>query len=446
MNFFKRFAKKKPKVAVISIDGVPYTLVKKMMNEGNLPNFAQIIKSGGFAQMRSTIPFVSIVAWSSFMTGKNPGKHGIYGFIERKPDSYEAYLPNSSNLKTTTIWEYLNKKDKRVVFINVPPTYPPKTVNGVMVSGFLTPKLEKGVYPQSVYPILEKMQYRIDTDPWQARKDKDKFIQDLNFTLDKRIEAMNYFWENEEWDFFMCHIMGTDRIQHFLWEQWEKGDERYAPEFVKYFNRIDELIGQFYNKVDDNTHFIVLSDHGFCRIKKEVNLNYWLKLIGLFKPSLEDTDSLNIPPDTPVFSLPPGRIYINLEGREPLGKISPDKYDELVQEIINRLMKLETNSGEPIIRHVYKRDEIYSGPEINRAPDIVAMAHDGYDLKGGMNKRGLLDKTELVGMHTYDDALVYIKGHEIKKSDPEIVDLMPTILKLMKVELPDDLDGKSLVS
>lgn len=447
MNIFKKLFSKKKKVAVISIDGVPYTLARKMMNDGNFPNFARMIESGGFAQMRSTIPFVSIVAWSSFMTGKNPGKHGIYGFVEREPGTYKAYLPNHNSLKTTTLWEYLSENKKRLVSINVPPTYPPRPVNGVMITGFLTPKLEKGVYPQSIYPILKEIGYRIDTDPWQARRDKDKFIEDLHFTLSNRVEAMNYFWENEDWDFFMCHIMGTDRIQHFLWEQWEDGHERYASEFVRYFERIDEILRQFYDKADENTHFIVLSDHGFCRVKREVNLNYWLQQIGLFKPAEKGADPLSIPAGTPVYSMPPGRIYLNLEGREPDGIIDPNSADGLIQEISDRLMNLKApGTGEPIIKQVYKKDEIYKGDQTRYAPDIVAMAHDGYDLKGGMNKATLTDKTELVGMHTYDDALVYIKNHEIEKSDPEIIDLMPTILKLLGLKLPNELDGRSLIS
>lgn len=447
MNIFRRLLKRKKRVAIISIDGVPYTLAQKMIKEGNFPNFARMIQSGGFAQMRSTIPFVSIVAWSSFMTGKNSGKHGIYGFVERQPDSYKAYLPNRSNIKTSTIWEYLGKKDKRLVVINVPPTYPPEPVNGVLISGFLTPKLEKGVYPQSVYPILEEMGYRIDTDPWQARNDKEKFIEDLHVTLDRRVEAMNYFWEEEDWDLFMCHIMGTDRIQHFLWEQWEDGDERYAPEFERYFRKVDEVLGYFYDKIDDNTEFVVLSDHGFCRIKKEVNMNYWLQEIGLFEPAGENADPLDIPPDTPVYSMPPGRFYLNLEGREPNGMIDPNSYEDLIQEISKRLVKLEDpETGEPIIKHVYRKNEVYSGSQTDRAPDLIAMAYNGYDLKGGMNKTSLMDKAELVGMHTYDDALVYIKDHDISKSDPAIIDLMPTILELMEVDSLRDLDGKSLIS
>lgn len=446
MNILKKLFKKKKKVAIISIDGVPYTLAQKMIDKGNFPNFVRMIKSGGFAQMHSTIPFVSIVAWSTFMTGKNPGKHGIYGFVERQPDSYKAYLPNGSNLKTSTIWEYLSEKNRRVISINVPPTYPPKPINGVMISGFLTPKLENGVYPKSLYETLKNMEYRIDTDPWQARRNKEKFIEDLHITLDKRVEAMEYFWEKEDWDLFMCHIMGTDRIQHFLWGQWEDGDERLAPEFERYFKRIDEVIGKFYDKVDEDTEFVVLSDHGFCRVKKEVNLNYWLQQIGLFEPAEEDSDPLNIPSHTPVYSMPPGRIYLNLEGREPEGMIDPNSYDQLIEEITKRLMKLiDPETDEKIIKTVYKRDDIYSGPEVDRAPDLVAMAYEGFDLKGGMNKKRLMDKTELVGMHTYDDALVYVKGHDIKKPVPEIVDLMPTILKLMNVNLPDGLDGKSLI-
>lgn len=176
-------------------------------------------------------------------------------------------------------------------------------------------------------------------------------------------------------------------------------------------------------------------------------MNYWLQEIGLFEPAGENADPLDIPPDTPVYSMPPGRFYLNLEGREPNGMIDPNSYEDLIQEISKRLVKLEDpETGEPIIKHVYRKNEVYSGSQTDRAPDLIAMAYNGYDLKGGMNKTSLTDKTELVGMHTYDDALVYIKDHDISKSDPEIVDLMPTILELMEVDSLRDLDGKSLIS
>jgi len=450
MNIFKRiFGKKSKKVCVISIDGTPYSFVQKMIGSGDFPNFASLVEEGTIVKMRSSIPFVSCVAWTSFMTGKNPGKHGIFGFQDRRQNSYETYLPNANDIKADTIWKILSREGKKVIVMNVPPTYPPKPVNGILISCFLTPDLSKGVFPKSLYPKLKDMDYRIDIDPWVARQDKDRFLADLNFTLDKRIEALLYLMENEQWDFLMCHIMGTDRINHFLWEHWEKNDPKYAQEFVKFYKKVDATLGDIHSKLQEhNAQYVVLSDHGFCSVEKEIYLNYWLAQNGWLKFEKQPPENLaDIHEDSVAYSMAPGRIYINLKGREPRGKVSPgQEYESIRDDIKAALMELkEPESGAQIVDRVYYKEEIYDGPLFEHAPDMVAMAHDGFDLKGALAKDTLTRKGTLVGMHTYADATLYIKDTKIAKFDPEIMDVMPTILKMMGMRIPEDVDGEVLI-
>ena len=450
MNIFKRiFSKKSQKVCVISIDGTPYSFVQKMIETGEFPNFASLAQEGSLVKMRSSIPFVSNVAWTSFMTGKNPGKHGIFGFQDRKPNSYETYLPNASDIKADTIWKILTREGKRVIVMNVPPTYPPTPVNGILISCFLTPDLSKGVYPQSLYPKLKDMGYRIDIDPWVARQDKDKFLEDLHLTFDKRMEALSYFMESEPWDFLMCHIMGTDRINHFLWEHWEKNDPKYAPEFVRFYKRIDEALGDVQAKLQKHkAQYVILSDHGSCTVEKEIYLNYWLMENGWLKFEKQPPENLaDIHEDSVAYSMDPGRIYINLKGREPRGKVAPgQEYESIRAEIKAALMELkEPESGDRIAETIYFKEEIYDGPLLEHAPDMVVMAYDGFDLKGALAKDTLTHKGALVGMHTYADATLYIKDAEVVKSDPEIPDVMPTILQMMDVPIPEDVDGEVLI-
>jgi len=448
VGLFGRGKKKSRKVVVIGPDGTPLSLVRRLIDEGDLPNFGRIFQDGSVRPMTSAIPAVSSVAWSSFMTGKNPGKHGIYGFLDRHPNSYDTYIPNSSVMRSETLWEILSRHGKRVVVMNVPVTYPPRQVNGILVCGFLGPKLEKGTYPPQVGELLVKMGYRLDVDPWQAREDKDKFLEDLYYTLDKREEAMVHFMDTEDWDFFMLQIMETDRLHHFLWEEMETGHEKYAPAFLELYHKIDGLLGRLYDRLDENTTLFVMSDHGFTLMKKEVYINRWLQDQGWLSFTKDPPESLkDIHPDSRAYSLDPGRIFVNLRGREPLGSVDPgQEYEALRSELVESLSGLsDPESGEPMIERVYRREEIYSGECYPQAPDLVAMPHRGYDLKGSIKKDVLTDRGVINGAHTYDDAMLYVQGQEVGKAEVAIVDVMPTILHLMGVPIPEDVDGEVLV-
>jgi len=368
------------------------------------------------------------------MTGKNPGKHGIYGFIERVPGSYKTYIPTSKNMQSETLWEILSRHGKRVVVINVPVTYPPRKVNGILVAGFLSPNLEKATYPPSVAQELKEMGYIIDVDPWRARESKDQLLEDLDWALEKRAEAMFRFMDGEPWDFLICQIMETDRLHHFLWEQMEEGDEKYAPAFFAFYRKIDEVLGQVGQRLDKDTTLIVMSDHGFCTLKREVNVNYWLQDRGYLRfrkeppetsaspssrsgrgsvePSLAD-----IHPESVAYSLIPGRIHINLRGREPKGSVEPGRpYLEVQEKLAGELLQMrDPETGERMVEQVMKREEVYSGPCYEQAPDLIMIPMRGYDLKGGLKKEGLTRKGAIVGMHTYDDAMVYISRRSVRR-------------------------------
>ena len=210
-----------PGFVVFSIDGVPFGLMQRMFDEGVMPRLAGLAQQNTFRQMRSIHPCVSSVAWTCFTTGKNPGKHGIYGFIDRKSDSWNLAFPNAQAMTSQTIWEILSQAGKRVFGMNVPVTYPPRTVNGIMIAGFLAPNLEKVACPASVSDYLKSIDYRIDNDAAAARKDKRGLLDDLRQTHQARMTAMFHYLQQEPWDFFHTHVMGSDRINHFLFEKME---------------------------------------------------------------------------------------------------------------------------------------------------------------------------------------------------------------------------------
>jgi predicted AlkP superfamily phosphohydrolase/phosphomutase len=437
------------RVFVLGLDGVPYSFITKLIQQGDMPEFAGLLETGSIHRMNSVIPTISSVAWASFATGKNPGKHNIYGFVDRVPNPFEIYIPVATKLQAKTMWEILSDAGKKVVVINVPMTYPPRPVNGIMISCFLATDLSKAVYPKEIYQKLKEIGYVIDVDPWKARASKDDLLTDLNHALEKRAEAMFHFMETQKWDFFMTHIMETDRLYHFLWKYMENNDSEYTPRFIQYHRKIDGIIGEIKRKLDSDTTFIILSDHGFCSIKKEVFLNYWMKENGWLKFKNSSPRGLNdMDSGTRAYSLIPGRIFVNLKGRETNGTVQSGKeYESVRNELIESLPSMsDPDTKDKIVEKVYRREELYSGPYFENAPDLVAVPYDGYDLKGNLDQNTLTGNSPLVGMHTFDDAMIYISGNSIKRQDFSIIDVMPTILEKMNMRIPEDVDGRSLLA
>jgi predicted AlkP superfamily phosphohydrolase/phosphomutase len=450
MGLFSRF-RKGNKVVVIGLDGTPHSLITRFVDEGIMPNFGELIRQGSFQPLFSVLPTVSCVAWSSFMTGKNPAKHNIFGFLDRSAGSYLPYVPNASNMTSSTLWDILSAEGKRVVVMGVPVTYPPKEVNGILVSGFLAPDIEKATYPIELGKELkEKYDYRLDIDPWKAREDVDSVSPQVTEVFHRRRDTLRSLMKDVEWDFFMTHFMETDRLHHFLWEHMEESREPYCSQFKDFYREVDDFIGELNRELEGKATLVILSDHGFCTLKEEVYVNQWLVERGYLRfngdepKGIQDIDAGN----SRAYSLDPGRIYINLKGREPGGTVNPgSEYQVLRDELVRELAAIrDPKTGEVMLESVKTRDELYSGPNFDTAPDIIMVPKRGYDLKGSVNKKTLTDKGPIVGMHTFDDAMLYIRGQDIKRTDISIIDLMPTLLQLMGCSVPVDTDGRSVLS
>ncbi|MHB1464027.1 MAG: alkaline phosphatase family protein [Thermoleophilia bacterium] len=417
---------------VIGLDGAPYTFLKKEIGEGSLPNLASLFARGRFKQMETEIPTISSVAWASFMTGANPGEHGIFGFTDRKPGSYEIFFPNYSDLKAEPIWDRISREGGRCCVLNVPSTYPARPVNGVLVSGFVAPSLEGSVYPAEAYDYLSRSGYRIDVDTAKARESLDLLLEDLHVTLEKRREAMLHFHEQEDWDFFMCVFTGTDRLHHFLWRHYEDGDPVYKPEFLRYYRRLDEIVGEFVSLLTEDSALFMLSDHGFCGIEKEVFLNPLLVQGGfLAYTGAEPKTIAGIDPGaTRAYCLDPGRIYLNRRGREPGGTVTAEEAPVLLAEIKDLLLGLkDPENGARVVERVESGRAIFSGPQAADGPDLVAVPRNGYDLKGRVSVKIFSSPGLLSGMHTYDDAFVFLDQNVEAVAPGHIRGLAPLIIQ-----------------
>ena len=432
MNLFHRFRRRRsPRVMVIGLDGTPYSLITRLIDEGRMPHFAAAVRQGHIQPLNSVYPTVSSVAWSTYMTGTNPGQHAIFGFLDRKLGTYETFIPIASHMRVPTLWEELSEIGRRVIVMNVPVTFPPRKVNGILISGFLSPSLDKAAYPPTVSQKLSAMGYRLDIDPAAARESKGKLLEDFRLTLAKRAEAMLHFMDNEPWDFFQCHIMETDRLHHFLWEHMASGDPTYAPAFYDCYAQIDEVLGQVIRRLEDRTTLIVLSDHGFCTLKWEVQVNHWLIEKGWLSFDKTPPQSLaDISSHARAFSLIPGRLYINLQGREPRGSVAPTDYEAVRDELATEAMEIvDPETGTPILEKVLRREEIYEGPHLEEAADLILVPRRGYDLKARLQSKAFVSKDALVGMHTYDDAFFYFNDSSFIQQVESVQDLFPVIME-----------------
>ena len=421
---------------ILSIDGVPYSLLTSLIDMGVMPFFKSLITEKGFRRYNSVLPTISSVAWASFMTGKNPGAHGIFGFIDRRPSPFKLYLPTGKNLRSKTLFEIVSDAGKRTISFNVPMTTPPRKVNGVMVSGFLSTKLHSAVHPPEIAQKLEYIGYIIDVDPSLALKDESTFWEQVYNALEGRKNAVKTFI-GQEWDLFMLHIMETDRVNHFYIHNPEK--------LHSFYTKLDHYIKGIFEYIPDDADVLLLSDHGFCSIEKEFYVNTYLSRKGLLKFKVEDPKSLNeMDSSTIAYSLIPGRIYLNLKGREEMGSIPQGDYNRVRNEIVDMLGELVDNG---IIKRVWLKEELYSGPFLDEAPDIILEPFDGIDIKGDINRKELFGKSSIKGMHTLEDAFILWIGKELKGNNSfSIIDIASSILDELGVGRPPDMEASGCLA
>lgn len=393
------------RIFVLGIDGMPYSLLQSDYIKSLMPNLSNICMQHNVHKMNSVFPVVSSVAWTSFATGSNPGEHGIFGFTDRQYNPFKIAIPTSVNRKQTPIWLRLPQNKKKIV-INVPLTYPPEPINGYMVSCFLCTDIHKSTYPNDFFGNLTDMDYIIDVDAWLVREDKIEFLHQLIFAMDKRFQ-LAFELLNEDWDYFHLHIMETDRLMHFFFEYLVENKSDANSELIESFLfKLDQWINQLIATIQDKAAVIVLSDHGFCKIKSEVQMNVWLEQHDLL--SFVDNRQLeNYHESTICYSLTPGRLYLNLAGREQRGSIKVDEYFTVRDMVKVNLLELRNpDSGELVIDKVMFREEIYYGDYIEDAPDIIVHPNNGYDLKASLDGSSIFTHSDLKGMHTYEDAII----------------------------------------
>lgn len=402
------------KALIIGIDGVPYELLQGLIEKGCMEGLKKIIDSGyRLHRMHASLPDISSVSWTSFMTGANPAEHGIFGFTELALNTYELYFPNSRDIKAPLFWQSLReqKRIKRSIILNIPNTYPAFPVDGLLVSGFVAIDFDKAVYPGNYIPILKDMGYIIDVDLLKAREDRDGFYNDLIESMKIREGISKKLLGEEDWDIAVVCITETDRLHHFFF------NEKDTPLFDSFYRKVDRFITSIYNtaikRYGDDILFLVLSDHGFEKLKTEVNLNAYLQEAGILRIDKTREFYERIDAGTIAFAMDPGRIYINYENRYPRGCVKEDGAETVRKKIKEVLFNLKDGNGVSVISQIFEKEDIYKGNFMQQAPDLVCIPRRGYDLKGNLRKDNVFTRDIFQGMHTWDNA-VLITPEDIK--------------------------------
>ncbi|MFW6119052.1 MAG: alkaline phosphatase family protein [Planctomycetota bacterium] len=400
---------KTKRVIGIGLDGFPYSLAEQMIDEDVMPNLRRLAERGTMKRIKSVFPTVSGVAWSSFQTGKNPGEFGVYGFVELTRD-FDLAIPNHTDLKCETLWHRLEDAGKRFAALGVPMTYPTPKLDGFMVSGFLAPELdERAVSNPGVLETLKQHNYEIDIDPGVAIESPMQFKEDLERVSEARQEtALSLLGQEEEWDLFFLHVMDTDRINHFLWKGRRGSEAGEDGFFWDFYGKLDEFLGRVVETVEDDAEILICSDHGFCELKWEVQLNRWLKNQGYLDYENDPAQGYKaIKPGSRAVSLVPGRIHILREEQWDAGCVSDKESEPLRKEIMDKLRAIRhPETGDVVCKQVMKKDEVFRGPHVDDAPDIIVDPCDGYDLKAKLGVGHLFEKGPRSGMHTYEDAML----------------------------------------
>ncbi|MCS6884259.1 MAG: alkaline phosphatase family protein [Acidobacteriota bacterium] len=505
------------KLFFLGLDGTTFDLLDPLMQEKRMPKLEEIISRGTRAALETTIPPITPTAWVSLVTGKNPGKHGILEFLLRRSGSMQDIPINQSLRDAAAIWDILSAQGYKVIVTNMPVTYPPTPINGIMISDFLTPRGKHDfAYPEGILKEIEERfgPYRLYITEVYAPGNVDRVLDQLFDELEYKTRVTEYLLRNHPWDAFFTHIWSTDRCQHELWHLWDKSHpmssnreiERHYDRVMQFWKAVDDAVSSMYQAAGaSETLLMIASDHGFGPIHKFLCFNVWLleegllvlkrnaltrlkrlmfklgltpelgyrlsmklglakirlaagvtnrsslfRIINKLMLSLEDVDWSR----TLAYSKGNyGQLFINLKGREPYGTVEPGlQYERVVSSVIEKLRKLvDPATGQKLIGEIWRREELYTGPHTEEAPDISFLPADmRYKPMGTLDlssNRFITDVYGNSGDHRMN-GLFIAAGPRIKSGlkleHARIIDLAPSMLYLLDQPIPEDMDGKVL--
>jgi predicted AlkP superfamily phosphohydrolase/phosphomutase len=293
-------------------------------------------------------------------------------------------------------------------------------MNGIHVSGFVSIDINKSVYPPVIVDQLSDINYRLDVDSRKAHTSMHSFLEDLDNTLDSRVAAYRYLWDDSiDWSTFMLVFTGTDRLMHFLWEAYENPKHKLNTAFSLHFGRIDKIIGEIMSKLRDDNLVVMLSDHGFENLHRDVYVNRLLCEGGFLSLENEKKQLDDICPQSKAFAMDPARIYLNYQDKYPKGTVSRAEATGLLDELEKYFYSVKYN-GRKVIKTVFRKEEIFKGAYLEDAPDMVLLAEKEFNLKAALSSVKAFDKGIFTGKHTQDSAFMLFHGLKDASIVPEV--------------------------
>jgi predicted AlkP superfamily phosphohydrolase/phosphomutase len=492
------------KLLIIGIDGATFDLITPWAESGLLPNLSALLKEGSSSDLISTLPPVTSPAWPTFMTGCNPGKHGVFDFIYRVENDFE--LVNASAIRQPTIWQRLSTSGLKVGVLNVPVTYPPQPLNGYMITGLLSPKDANISYPTDLVSRYssELGEYRVAPNIQYKPGNEAEYINDIYNLIHSHGDWALHLLKNEPCDVMMVHFIALDIMMHALWRFMDHDHPRFESTPYEHairdgYRLVDEKIGLLLNELSEDCTVLIMSDHGFGPLEKMVNLNIFLMEKGLlhlrddtwtrlkslaFKHGLTPKDAYRMVERiglqnlatrvskntrnqlvgkflsfdsvdwqrTIAYSLGHvGQIYLNVAGREPQGIIKESMYLEARHQVVEALRELVDEIGQPMVSRFVYREDIYSGPYAELGPDIhLELDHYKTIAFPLFATNGQIITSQIrgdSGCHR-NEGIFIASGPAVQKGvrlkDANIADLAPTILQLLGQSVPRVMDGRVL--
>lgn len=485
------------KTVIIGLDGATFDIIKPLVTAGSLPVLSRLMREGVSARLRSTILPNSFPGWASCTTGTSEGMHGVFSPFIKNPSMYTVRAMSGLDIMTRPVWDILTEHGGRSIVVNVPTTYPPEPINGLMVTGMLTPGRDSEfTYPSSLKRELlsEFPNYVIEP---QRIPDKHARANEFRRTIEVRERALKYLMRRGEWDFLMVVFSVLDRAQHDYWADMDPAHPRHDPntptEFREFihdtYQRLDLAVGRLIEGLPAETRVLVVSDHGFCAELFEVRVNELLASSGLlaFKsPSsrkslarvkeFKQKVARRLSPSAPngnvldkkveygsafldeidwsrtrAFFAQDKGVWVNLSGRESKGIVGESEYDGVVEEARSALLELiSSEDGEPVFERVMRREETFNGAWTNRLPDLVMVPRRDEYVYNERPSYGdvIVPADSTTGTHSRDGIFI-AWGRGIDRgatfvNQPNLRDVGPTALASLECPLTVDMDGRVL--
>lgn len=453
------------RVLIIGLDcAAPELVFKKFLDE--LPTIKRMIQHGVYGKLKSCIPAITVPAWMVMMTSRDPGTLGLYGFRHKKSYSYETWIASSKSIKHKTLWDILSEKGLKSCVVGMPPSYPPKPINGCMISCFITPDATKDyTYPEELKNELKEHFQEYIFDVEFRTEERDKVLEQIYEMTKQHFKVINYLIQKKKWDFFAFVEIGLDRIHHAFWKYFDKEHPKYVPNnkyenvVKEYYKYLDKAISDLLELIDNDTIVMVVSDHGAKGMKGAFCINQWLIKEGYLKTKEKPERGMFLEESQIDWSKTKAwgwggyyaRIFINVEGREPQGTVPPEDYEKTLDELAEKLKQIHGPNGETFDNRVYKPEEIYD--ELNGdPPDLIVYLDDLYWRSAGTI--GYAEPYLSENDTGPDDAVhseygVFILYDPTKESGTElqnlnILDVAPTVLKILNVPVPKEMRGKAI--